>query len=684
MTPGGKSQLKQQRKYKKGDVILSLKPWKLVPLFQEDTPGSILVQLPKFVQQDQSLDSLLPSSQNDSVMDLPGVSRLLKKSHHADADSLSIYTLITAITLVFQGATVDDLNRMHSLAPNGENGSSDDSEEMRLEAWTWIQDRISWKDFQQMYARIQNALCISSVPHPLEIYATQVVPSLSRNEVLAAVNLLGLQEIFFTSQIAENSDNQKKESTPETSESTMAMRLSQLLKDDYPPRNYGILFRCSLSSTPRALKSTATALSLAPASENGLVIRHGCLPDAALEITSLTNVNAISLYDTDITGDDEIIEICSVPLDGGVMEREAHRRCHCSNRIKSDEATRGCCILCHHKEMIPGCENNSEDYNVFDWKEIVKLGHHFFQQERFRDASDCYRKALELNENLDDIRHALGALQLAQGHFLEAQQMWKKAAAIMRTLGRSPEKHEGIHLQLQKQQAYHYLESPENSAILVPGKYKYQSYFNNQCFVTPMLEKATCQKLIQIATSNGKFTTGRHYAVPTNDIPVHEVPKLLDWFYPWMEQELDPLIKAQFRVTDHQHQRFYVHDAFFVRYIGDKETNHLPPHFDECSHSLLICLNDDFQGGGTYFHSYNTVLSPKVGEVITFKGDSLKHGGDAVTSGTRYILAVFLYLDKRCSVATSASLPQLNKRHIQNMFQEPKKQKTGFSFGFEV
>lgn len=653
---------------------MSLKPWKIVPLFQEDTPDTILVQLPKFAQQDQQSFDPLSTTQNDPVMALPGVSRLLKKAHDADADSLSIYTLVTALALVLQGTTLDDLNRMHSLAPQGKNGSSDDSAEMRLEVWTWIQDRIAWKDFQQMYARIQNGLCISSASHPLEIYATKIVPSLSRKEVLMAVNLLGLQTKFSPSQNAENSDKEKEE----PSGSTMAMRLSQLLKDAHPSRNYGILLRSSLSSS----SSLSTATATPP--KNELAIRHACLPDATLEITSLTKVNAIYLYDIDTMGEDEIIKICSVPLDGGVMEREAHRRCHRSNRIKSDEAPRDSCILCHHNRMKRDCENNSAENNVFDWKETVKLGHYFFQREQFRDASVCYRKALELNESLDDIRHALGALQLAQGNFLAAQQIWNEAAATMRTLDRSPEQHEGINLQLQKQQAYAYLETAEDSTTLVPGKYKYQSYFNKQCFVTPMLDKSTCQTLIQIATANGKFTTGRHYAVPTNDIPVHDVPELLDWFYPWMQEELSPLMKAQFHVTDHRHQRFYVHDAFFVRYTSDEETNHLPPHFDECSHSLLICLNDDFQGGGTYFHNHNTVLSPKVGEVITFKGDSLIHGGDAVTSGTRYILAVFLYLDKRCSVAASASQPHQNKRHMQNMFQEPKKQKAGFSFGFEV
>jgi len=326
----------------------------------------------------------------------------------------------------------------------------------------------------------------------------------------------------------------------------------------------------------------------------------------------------------------------------------------------------------------------------------VRLGHHYFQREQYHHAAQAYHRALELDDSLDDVRHALGALQLAQGKFLEAQYTWKQAAETMQQmrLDRSIDHHEGICLQWKKQQAYHYFQSlstdNKTTALSSVASHEYQSkaYFDNQCFVTPMLDETTCRRVIEIATSNGKWTTGRHYAVPTNDIPVHDVPELLAWFYPWMEQEMEPLLKKQFlssstaaaTKTAIGSRRFFEHDAFFVRYQGDGETNHLPCHFDECTHSFVIGLNDDFEGGGTYFHDYNTVLSPRIGDVVTFKGDSLKHGGDAVTRGTRYILAVFLYLDKVSLMeADTGKRPMLQK-----MFEEAKKPKTEFSFGFTL
>ena len=60
---------------------------------------------------------------------------------------------------------------------------------------------------------------------------------------------------------------------------------------------------------------------------------------------------------------------------------------------------------------------------------------------------------------------------------------------------------------------------------------------------------------------------------------------------------------------------------------------------------MILALNDDFEGGGTYFYNVDTTISPSTGSLVTSRGDQILHGGNVVTKGTRYILAVFLYLD---------------------------------------
>jgi 2OG-Fe(II) oxygenase superfamily len=76
-----------------------------------------------------------------------------------------------------------------------------------------------------------------------------------------------------------------------------------------------------------------------------------------------------------------------------------------------------------------------------------------------------------------------------------------------------------------------------------------------------------------------------------------------------------------------------------LSHMIDKDT-------DESTHSLVIALNDNYDGGGTVFYDSNQTIRLQCGQVLCFRGDSVFHGGEAVTNGTRYIIAVFLYYDE--------------------------------------
>jgi len=81
-------------------------------------------------------------------------------------------------------------------------------------------------------------------------------------------------------------------------------------------------------------------------------------------------------------------------------------------------------------------------------------------------------------------------------------------------------------------------------------------------------------------------------------------------------------------------------------------------HQDTTDFTFTIGLNpaSDFEGGGTVFPDIRpsggaadapyetTVVAPDVGCVASFSG-RLWHGGNAITSGYRYIIPLFIYLD---------------------------------------
>lgn len=67
---------------------------------------------------------------------------------------------------------------------------------------------------------------------------------------------------------------------------------------------------------------------------------------------------------------------------------------------------------------------------------------------------------------------------------------------------------------------------------------------------------------------------------------------------------------------------------------------------DDSHLSLTIALNSrgEYEGGGTFFEESGCVLRPDCGGVVCFPG-SLRHGGHTVTSGVRYIIAAFLWVE---------------------------------------
>jgi hypothetical protein len=62
--------------------------------------------------------------------------------------------------------------------------------------------------------------------------------------------------------------------------------------------------------------------------------------------------------------------------------------------------------------------------------------------------------------------------------------------------------------------------------------------------------------------------------------------------------------------------------------------------------SILVYLNDEYEGGELYFPDLDFGIRPKKGMMITFPGNLYyTHGVAPVTSGTRYTLSQWCYFD---------------------------------------
>ena len=187
----------------------------------------------------------------------------------------------------------------------------------------------------------------------------------------------------------------------------------------------------------------------------------------------------------------------------------------------------------------------------------------------------------------------------------------------------------------------------------------------------PILTKEACNFLIQsakdAATKRGGWTTDRHVHAPTCDIPAFELdPSTVRWVRRGFHSVLLPLVASALpSELGLSANNLRIQDCFVVRYDGKEEGQgsiqnsdggngpgfaSLKPHEDESLVSLTIALNDmsDYDGGGLFIASTGDLLNGDAGTVLSFAG-GLVHGGYPVTSGTRWILTVFLYIDKNLS-----------------------------------
>lgn len=138
---------------------------------------------------------------------------------------------------------------------------------------------------------------------------------------------------------------------------------------------------------------------------------------------------------------------------------------------------------------------------------------------------------------------------------------------------------------------------------------------------------------------------------------LREVPGLLPWFEHRLRTRLFPMLQLLYPEAIPRVDCLRCHDAFVSRYDASGMAS-LEVHQDTTDFTFTISLNplSEYEGGGTVMPDlraadadasapYETiVVKPDVGCVTSFPG-RLRHGGNAISSGFRYIIPLFIYLD---------------------------------------
>lgn len=163
------------------------------------------------------------------------------------------------------------------------------------------------------------------------------------------------------------------------------------------------------------------------------------------------------------------------------------------------------------------------------------------------------------------------------------------------------------------------------------------------CFGKPgihpnLLSSTECQAILNTCAQQTEWTTDRHSAFATTDIPIRSNHHL---------QYLEPLVKFRLFPELAGHYKFKVQDLefrdiFLVKYSTNAQKG-LKLHTDGCLFSLTLLIShpNDFEGGGTYFASIDKVVHLNQGDVA-YHDARVKHSGIDITKGERYILVGFI------------------------------------------
>ena len=183
-----------------------------------------------------------------------------------------------------------------------------------------------------------------------------------------------------------------------------------------------------------------------------------------------------------------------------------------------------------------------------------------------------------------------------------------------------------------------------------------------------LLSRDLCQDIINKAEAyaldqvddqgNDGWTTNRHIAYPTTDIPVESIFGTLSSLHAYVDCHLLPHIAKNFNLNE---ENLHIGELFVAKYQHEDSSDKkepqtgLPAHVDGTPYSFVAALNDgtEYENGGTSFTRRHPSQEQKVwkcdkaGSVIFFSGKN-EHKGVAITSGVRYILTGFInYTNKR-------------------------------------
>lgn len=160
-------------------------------------------------------------------------------------------------------------------------------------------------------------------------------------------------------------------------------------------------------------------------------------------------------------------------------------------------------------------------------------------------------------------------------------------------------------------------------------------------FEFPLFTPQFCREAIALAESKDNWTIDRHEFYPTNDVLLQDIG--LDEIYNRVLDEVVRPLAIHLWNLEGEAWHGFSNENFMARYTTERQS-HLSLHHDRSHLTMVIKLNNEFGGGGTWFPQYQKLSNPEqVGTAVLHPGMiTHRHGARPITNGKRYIIVSFI------------------------------------------
>ncbi|KAG7359226.1 serine/threonine protein kinase [Nitzschia inconspicua] len=178
----------------------------------------------------------------------------------------------------------------------------------------------------------------------------------------------------------------------------------------------------------------------------------------------------------------------------------------------------------------------------------------------------------------------------------------------------------------------------------------------------PLFSRDEAKHVIDMAESEGlssnEYVSGKY---KLGGDWLTKLPQTRQWFNEKLEKTMFPLLSFLFPEIVSHPSMLRAHSVSLLKYNASHPRTDV--HIDNgiLAMTLAMTPQDEYQGGGTFFEHFavtssnshddttsmdSTILPMDVGHA-TLRPGSVRHGGQRVTRGTRYILGAFLLIEDR-------------------------------------